>query len=47
MNRTSTYEKELAFQALLVDPVVNTITGAEKLLDELWAVNEAYIRACV
>lgn len=39
--------KQLAFQALLVDPVVNTITGAKKLLDELWAINEPYIRACI
>lgn len=36
--------KEIALQALLVDPVVNTITGAEKLLDELWGINEPYIR---
>jgi len=39
--------KELALQALLVDPVVNSITAAEKLLDELWEVNKPYIRACV
>ncbi len=39
--------KELTLQALLVDPVVNTISGAEKLLDELWAANEPYIRACI
>jgi alpha-galactosidase len=40
-------DKELALQALLIDPVVNTITGAEKLLEELWEVNKAYIRKCM
>jgi alpha-galactosidase len=39
--------KELALQALLIDPVVNSITAAEKLLDELWEVNKPYIRKCV
>jgi alpha-galactosidase len=39
--------KEIALQALLVDPVVNSITAAEKLLDELWEVNKPYIRDCV
>jgi alpha-galactosidase len=39
--------KEMALQALLVDPVTSTITGAEKLLEELWAVNAPYIRPCV
>mgnify|MGYP005842686555 CR=1 FL=1 len=39
--------KELALQALLIDPVVNTITGAEKLLDELWEINRPYIRKCL
>lgn len=39
--------KEIALQALLVDPVVNSITAAEKLLDELWEINKPYIRACI
>lgn len=39
--------KQMALQALLVDPVVNSITAAENLLDELWEVNKPYIRACV
>ncbi len=38
--------KELALQALLIDPVVNSISAAEKLLDELWEINKPYIRAC-
>jgi alpha-galactosidase len=39
--------KELALQALLIDPVVNSSTAAVKLLDELWEVNKPYIRKCV
>jgi alpha-galactosidase len=39
--------KEIALQALLVDPVVNSISAAEKILDELWEANLPYIRACV
>jgi alpha-galactosidase len=39
--------KEMALQALLVDPVVNSITAAEKILDELWEVNKPYIRSCL
>jgi alpha-galactosidase len=39
--------KELALQALLIDPVVNSSTAAEKILDELWEVNRPYIRAFV
>jgi alpha-galactosidase len=39
--------KELALQALLIDPVVNSASAAVKLLDELWDVNRPYIRACV
>jgi len=39
--------KRLARQALLVDPVVNSVTAAEKLLEELWQVNEPFIRACI
>jgi alpha-galactosidase len=39
--------KEIALQALLIDPVVNSASAAVKLLDELWEVNRPYIRACV
>jgi alpha-galactosidase len=39
--------KELALQALLIDPVVNSATAAAKLLDELWEVNRPYIRKCI
>jgi alpha-galactosidase len=39
--------KELAMQALLIDPVVNSATAAEKILDELWEVNKPYIRKCI
>jgi alpha-galactosidase len=39
--------KELALQALLIDPVVNSASAAVKLFDELWEVNRPYIRAYV
>jgi len=39
--------KELALQALLIDPVVNSTTAAVKVLEELWEVNRPYIRRCV
>lgn len=39
--------KELALEALLIDPVVNSSVAAIKLLDELWEVNKAFIRPCV
>jgi alpha-galactosidase len=39
--------KELALEALLIDPVVNSSTAAVKLLDELWEINKPYIRRCV
>ena len=39
--------KELAMQALLIDPVVNSAAAAEKILDELWEVNKPYIRRCI
>jgi alpha-galactosidase len=38
--------KELALQALLIDPVVNSSVAAVKLLDELWTINQPYIRKC-
>ncbi len=39
--------KELALQALLIDPVINSTTAATQILDELWEVNKPYIRPCV
>ncbi len=39
--------KEIALQALLIDPVVNSTSAAVKLLDELWEVNRPYIRPCI
>jgi alpha-galactosidase len=39
--------KQTALQALLIDPVVNSSTAAEKLLDELWEHNRPYIRPCI
>jgi alpha-galactosidase len=39
--------KELALQALLIDPVINSSIAAEQLLEELWKVNRPYIRKCV
>ena len=37
-------DKQLALQALLVDPVVNSTDAAVKILDELWEINKPYIR---
>jgi alpha-galactosidase len=39
--------KELALQALLIDPVITSTDAAVKILDELWAANAPYIRPCV
>jgi alpha-galactosidase len=39
--------KEIALQALLIDPVITSATAAAKILDELWDVNRPFIRACV
>ncbi|QWG15139.1 alpha-glucosidase/alpha-galactosidase [Bradyrhizobium sediminis] len=39
--------KELALQALLIDPVVNSVAAARSLLDELWEINRPHIRKCV
>ncbi len=39
--------KELALQALLIDPVVNSTVAAQKILDELWEINSPYIRKCI
>jgi alpha-galactosidase len=39
--------KEIALQALLIDPVVNSASAAVKILDELWEINKPYIRPCL
>jgi alpha-galactosidase len=39
--------KELAMQALLLDPVVNSTDAAKKILDELWEINKPYIKNCL
>jgi alpha-galactosidase len=39
--------RELAFQALLLDPVMTSIDAAARILDELWEANRPYIRSCV
>ncbi len=39
--------RELALQALLVDPVVTSTSAAINILDELWKINEKYIRKCI
>ena len=39
--------KEIALQALLIDPVVNSASAAVKVLDELWDANRPYIRPCI
>lgn len=39
--------RELAMQALLADPVVNSADAAAKIMDELWELNSPYIRACL
>jgi alpha-galactosidase len=36
--------KEIALQALLIDPIVNSTIAAYKILDELWEINQRYIR---
>ncbi len=39
--------RELALQALLCDPVIQSTDAAVKLLDDLWEINKPYIRACI
>lgn len=41
-----TASKDLALQALLIDPVVNSAAAARQIVDELWEVNRPYIRSC-
>jgi len=39
--------KELALQALLCDPVINSTSAAVSIAEELYAINRLYIRRCV
>lgn len=39
--------KELAMQALLLDPVIHSTAAAKAILDELWEINAPYIRPCI
>jgi alpha-galactosidase len=39
--------KEMALQALLLDPVIQSEEAARGLLDELWEINRPYIRTCI
>lgn len=38
-------DKQMALQALLSDPVINSTKAAEKILDELWEINKPYIKS--
>jgi len=40
-------DKQIALQALLCDPVVNSTEAAEKILNELWEINKPYIRKVI
>jgi alpha-galactosidase len=37
----------MALQALLCDPVINSTKAAQGIVEELFAINAAYIRKCV
>ncbi len=39
--------KEMALQALLIDPVVNSMDASVKILEELWEINKEYIRPSI
>ena len=39
--------RELAMQALMLDPVVNSTDAARAILDELWEINKPYIKNCL
>jgi alpha-galactosidase len=43
----ATGSKEIAYQALLCDPVINSTSAAKSILDELWEINKPYIRNCI
>lgn len=37
-------DKQMAMQAMLCDPVINSTDAAEKILEELWEINRPYIK---
>lgn len=39
--------KQMAYQALLADPVINSTEAAENILNELWEVNKQYIKKSI
>jgi len=39
--------RELAMQALMIDPVINSTDAARAILDELWEINKPYIKNCL
>jgi alpha-galactosidase len=39
--------KEMAMQALMVDPVINSTLAAEVVIDKLWEINKQYIKSCM
>lgn len=39
--------KELALQALLCEPTINSTSAAEKINDELFEINKKYIKMCI
>jgi alpha-galactosidase len=39
--------KDIALEALLIDPVINSSSAAVKILEELWEINQPYIRLCI
>ena len=39
--------RELALQALLCDPVIQSSYAAERIVDELFEINRPYIRKCI
>ena len=38
-------DKQMALQALLADPVINSTKAAESILNELWEINKPYIKS--
>ncbi|GHU59148.1 hypothetical protein FACS189444_3930 [Spirochaetia bacterium] len=39
--------REIALQALLCDPVINSTEAAVHIVDDLFEVNKQYIRQCI
>ena len=38
-------DKQMAYQALLADPVINSTQAARDILEELWEINKPYIKS--